>query len=382
MLRSNMDTRIRVRALFRPRSRRAGFALALLLAVTTITATTAEWHTITGPPTLSLPRDHGAHPEARTEWWYLTGIVRDGTGERFGFQVTFFRQGLDPRPPLAGDSPLRARHAVAGHFAVAEIDRGGFRHAERVRRADGALAGFTADDLQVWLDTWSLDRGTGDVLAVRAGDRAAAIGLELRLEPTKPLVRQGLAGYSRKGPEAGNASAYLSWTRLAVAGTIERDGDSRTVTGEGWFDHEWGTSQLGPGVVGWDWFSLRLADRSELMVYRLRRADGTPDGLSSGTLIAPDGSSRRLAADDVGVTVTGRWTSPTTGAVYPSGWRLDVPSVDLELTITPLVTNAELDGRASTGVVYWEGPVAVTGSQAGEGYVELTGYAGSLAGRF
>ncbi len=401
MRRAALETRFRARARarYRFRARSSGGAptpslerrgdlnhrlallLSLLLAVVVVPAA-ADWLTITAPPELSLPRDHGAHPEVRTEWWYLTGIVRDEAGQRYGFQVTFFRQGLDPRPAHAGDSPLRVRHAVAAHLAVADVDRGRFRHAERIRRADDELAGFATDDLDVWLDTWRLRREAGDVLVAQGDDRAAGIGLELRLAPAKPLVRQGLDGYSRKGPEAGNASAYLSWPRLAVTGALTLDGEPRAVSGEGWFDHEWGSSQLGPGVVGWDWFSLRLDDRSELMVYRLRRADGTPDELSSGTVIATDGSGRRLGVDDVQLTVTDHWTSPATGAVYPSGWRLVVPGAGIDVEVTPLLAAAELDGSASTGVIYWEGPVAVAGSQSGEGYVELTGYAGSLAGRF
>lgn len=389
--------RVRVRARGRARSPQSAVAAAFrwhvlstvpvipllaLLLLAAIPGPAADWSTITGPPDLAFPRDHGAHPEYRTEWWYLTGIVSDAEGREYGFQLTFFRQGLDPRPPAPGDSPLRARQAVAGHLAVAEITAGRFRHAERLRRADDELAGFATDDLDVRLDTWRLRRGAEDVLEARGDDRVAGIALELRLEPLKPLVRQGVDGYSRKGPEPGNASAYLSWTRLAVRGTLELDGEARAVTGEGWFDHEWGTSQLGAGVVGWDWFSLRLADGRELMVYRLRRADGTPDPFSSGTLVGPDGDVRRLDAGDVRLEVTDHWTSPATGAVYPAGWRLAVPSADLALEVRPRLADAELDGRTSTGVVYWEGPVAVAGTADGEGYVELTGYAGSLAGRF
>lgn len=345
-------------------------------------AAATEWAEITGPPDLELPRDHGAHPEVRTEWWYLTGIVRDDAGRRYGYQVTFFRQGLDPSEPAGDDSPLRARQAVAAHVAVADVDGGRFRHAERVRRADGLLAGFATDDLRVWLGPWRLERGDDGVLRTRAADPAAGIALELEIEPVKPLVRQGVAGYSQKGADPGNASAYLSWTRMAVRGTLRLDGVARAVAGEGWFDHEWGTSQLGEGVVGWDWFSLRLDGARELMVYRLRRADGSPDRYSSGTVVAPDGTTRRLGVDDVAIEPTDRWTSPATGATYPSGWRIAVPSAGIDVQVTPLLPAAELDGRTSTGTVYWEGPVAVEGTHSGEGYVELTGYAGTLEGRF
>jgi len=340
------------------------------------------WQRISGPPAPDLPRDHGAHPEVQTEWWYLTANLRDGEGRRFGVQVTFFRSGLDPEPPAAGDSPLRARQAVAAHVAVADVESGGFRHAERIGRADGAFSGFATDDLRVWLGDWQLERRPDDTLVARASDREAAIAVELSYRPAKDLVRQGIDGYSQKGADPGNASAYLSWTRLEVSGTLLLDGRELTVTGEGWFDHEWGSSQLGEGVSGWDWFSLRLEDRTELMVYRLRRDDGSPDPYSSGTLVRADGSTRRLAVGEVVLEPTAWWVSPATGGRYPSGWRITVPSEGLDLEVAPLVAAAELDGRGSTGVVYWEGPVEVAGSGRGDGYAELTGYAGSLTGRF
>ncbi len=249
--------------------------------------------------------------------------------------MTFFRSGLDPAPPEAGDSPLRARQAVAAHLAVAEVAAGRFRHAERVGRADGGFSGFASDDLKVWLGDWQLERRPDDALVARASDREAAIGVELSYRPVKPLVRQGVDGYSQKGADPGNASAYLSWTRLEVSGTLVLDGRELAVAGEGWFDHEWGSSQLGEGVAGWDWFSLRLDDGSELMVYRLRHEDGTPDAYSSGTVIRADGSTRRLAADEVVLEPTGWWTSPATGGRYPSGWRIAVPSEQLDLRVAP-----------------------------------------------
>jgi predicted secreted hydrolase len=370
---------------------RSSICLALIAGLVAIVAGSPQaafaaesdaWARITGPPVIDLPRDHGAHPEVRTEWWYLTANLRDDNGHRHGVQVTFFRSGLDPAPPKAGESPLRARQAVAAHLAVAEVAAGRFRHAERVGRADGGFSGFASDDLEVWLGDWQLERRPDDTLLARASDREAGIAVELSFQPVKGLVRQGIDGYSQKGADPGNASAYLSWTRLEVSGTLVLDGRELAVVGEGWFDHEWGSSQLGEGVAGWDWFSLRLDDRTELMVYRLRREDGSADPYSSGTLVRTDGSTRRLAADEVVLEPTGWWTSPATGGRYPSGWRITVPSESLDLEVAPLVPAAELDGRGSTGVVYWEGPVEVSGSHRGEGYAELTGYAGSLEGRF
>jgi predicted secreted hydrolase len=341
-----------------------------------------DWVQITGPPEIALPRDHGAHPEVQTEWWYLTANVADDDGRRYGVQVTFFRSGLDPAPAGPDDSPLRARQAIAAHLAIADVDGERFRHAERVRRSDGGYAGFATDDLKVWIGDWELTRLSDDRLQVRAADISEAIGAKLRYRPVKPLVRQGRDGYSQKGEDPGNSSAYLSWTRLEVSGVLTLDGREVEVAGSGWFDHEWGSSQLGREVVGWDWFSLRLDDGSELMVYRLRRGDGLADPFSSGAFIRPAGTSRRLTVDEVSLEPTDSWTSPATGGVYPSGWRLRVPSEGLNLVVQPLLRSAEIDGRTSTGVIYWEGPVEVSGTHSGEGYAELTGYAGSLAGRF
>ncbi|MEE4270327.1 MAG: lipocalin-like domain-containing protein [Thermoanaerobaculales bacterium] len=338
------------------------------------------WREITGPPELSFPRDHGAHPDTRTEWWYVTGRVTAADGRRYGFQVTFFRQGLAAGDPEPGASTLRARQIAAAHLAVADIDAGEFHHAERLRRSGGGLAGWSTDDLDVWLEDWEMRRDAAGRIRIIAHDQK--IGLELELDPEKPLVFQGDRGYSQKGPSPGNASAYLTWTRIAVSGQIVVDGLETEVTGAAWFDHEWGSSQLGDGVFGWDWFSLRLSDGRDLMVYQLRRDDGSSDPFSSGSVVATDGSSSHLLHHDFDIEPVRWWTSLDTGGRYPTGWRVSVPAHGIELVVTGLLPGAELDGRATTGVVYWEGPVDAEGSQRGEGYVELTGYAGSLEGRF
>jgi predicted secreted hydrolase len=357
--------------------------LVAWLAFAAVTAGADDgWRAITGPPELVFPRDHGAHPDTRTEWWYVTGLVSDDDGHRYGFQITFFRQGLAPGDPPAGASHLRARQIAAAHLAVADIGEGVFHHAERLRRQGGGLAGWSTDDLEVWLDDWQMRRGEDGVIAIDARDPVTGIGLDLDLEPVRPLVLQGDRGYSQKGAEPGNASAYLTWSRLEVSGSIEVDGGHIEVGGAAWFDHEWGTSQLGAGVAGWDWFSLRLDDGRDLMVYRLRRADGTPDLYSSGTVVQPDGGTTTLARDDVEIEPVDWWTSPATGGRYPVRWRLRVPAHDVDLEVSALLPASELDGSATTGVVYWEGPVEASGSARGEGYVELTGYAGSLEGRF
>ncbi len=361
------------------------FLLSLAIALGWCIGSPAEesaWREITGPPELDFPRDHGAHPDTRTEWWYVTGLVSDSDGRRYGFQITFFRQGLAAGDPEPGSSKLRARQIAAAHLAIADIDAGEFHHAERLRRSGGGLAGWSTENLEVWLDDWEMRLDDTNRLTIVARDPETGLGLELELEPQKPIVLQGDAGYSQKGTSPGNASAYLSWTRLSVVGKIERDGAKTDVTGGAWFDHEWGSSQLGDGVAGWDWFSLRLSDDRDLMVYQLRRTDGSPDPFSSGTVVAADGSSTLLRREDFQLEPLDWWTSPLTGGRYPTRWRLQVPDHGIVLEISSLLPNAELDGSTTTGVVYWEGPVKAAGSSSGEGYVELTGYAGSLEGRF
>ncbi len=363
-------------------------ARTLIMAITLLAAPAAgageepEWRQVTGPPELSLPRDHGAHFEYRTEWWYVTGLVADAQQRRYGFQITFFRQGIEPGDPGPGESGLRARQIVAAHLAIADISKQGFHHAERLRRAAGGLAGASQADLEVWLDDWRMVRGDDGVIAITARDPDQGIGLDLELRPQRELVRHGDRGYSRKGEAIGNASAYLSWTRLAVEGELSLADGRGAVSGAAWFDHEWGTSQLGGGVVGWDWFSLRLDDGRDVMLYRLRREDGGADPRSSGTVVEVDGAVSTLARDDAAIEVLEGWTSPATGASYPIRWRLRVPAHDIDLQIEALLAAAELDGSTTTGVVYWEGPVEAAGTQHGEGYVEMTGYAGTLDGLF
>lgn len=355
---------------------------SLIAAATVAAGETGSWRRVTGPPQLAFPRDHGAHPDHRTEWWYLTGVVTGADGGRYGFQITFFRVGLDPSSPEPGSSKLRARQVLAAHLAIADISQQRFHHAERLRRVGGGLAGMSEEDLEVWLDDWTMAHAVGGEMAVTAGDRDRGIGLEIALKPERELVLHGDAGYSRKGPEAGNASVYLSWTRLAVTGEIEVGGSRIAVTGTAWFDHEWGTSTLGQGIVGWDWSGLRLDDGRDLMVFRLRRADGEPDPRSSGSLVGRDGRVTRLERDDIEIDPLTWWQSTATAGRYPVRWRLRLPGEAIDLEIRALLPVCELDGTATTGVIYWEGPVAVSGSHGGEGYVEMTGYAGSLEGRF
>ncbi|MBI1390086.1 MAG: carotenoid 1,2-hydratase [bacterium] len=355
--------------------------LLFLMALAPVYAQTG-WKQVMPGVELEYPRDHGAHPDTRAEWWYFTGQAADSSGRRFGYQFTIFRVGLDDRPVTPDESAMRARQILIGHLAVADIRNNRYESADRVRRAAAGFASAATDDMRAWIGDWSLARAPDDFITLDAYDREHDMGVSIELHPTKPLVYQGENGYSQKGEEPGNASAYVSWTRLETSGRLTWKGETFEVSGLSWFDHEYGSSQLGEGVSGWDWFGLHLDDGRDLMLYGLRGAGGSLAPQSGGTLIEADGSTRRIAESDFILTPLRTWTSPATGAEYPAAWRVEIPSCGLNLTVSSLVDDAELDARRSMGVVYWEGPVKVEGSITGSGYMELTGYATSLKNRF
>ena len=332
---------------------------------------------VTAPGPFDFPRDHGPHPDYRHEWWYLTGNLDGADGRRFGFQATFFRFGLvPPGTPTEDGSAWRGDGLYMAHVAVTDAAAGRLVARERFARPALGLAGSAADPLAVWVEDWRLDGTPGTTFPLRLAVADAGLALDLVLDPRKPVVAQGAGGTSRKGPEAGNATRYYAVTRLDARGTLRLgDGGAREVAGSAWLDREWGSSALAAGVVGWDWFALQLDDGRDLMLYRLRRADGTTDPFSAGSLVAVDGTLVRLGADDFAIAAIGQWRADD-GVAYPSGWRLRVPAHGLDLAVTPVVADQEL--RLS--VRYWEGAVDVAGSAGGRGYAELTGYAGTVRG--
>lgn len=340
---------------------------------------------------LVFPRDQGPHNDYQTEWWYYTGNLESETGEHFGYQLTFFRRALVPPDQQAERASDWATDQVyMAHFALTDVQGNRHQSFEKLSRGAGGVAGAQADPFRVWLEDWSVVAE-----AWKPGDQpyrqppaklsaaASGIRVDLTLEDTKGPVLQGDQGYSQKGPDPGNASYYYSLTHLVTGGTVTIAGKTYTVTGLSWMDHEFSTSALGREQVGWDWFSLQLDNHTELMLFQLRRADGSVDAFSSGTLVAADGSTKRLGPQDFVLQPTGHWRSPRSGGDYPSGWRLTIPAAGLSLDITPYI----LDQEMQVSYLYWEGAVRVTGTaneQAihGNGYVELTGYAGSMQGQF
>ena len=332
------------------------------------------------PRVFEFPRDHGPHPGFRQEWWYLTGNLDATDGQRFGFEVTFFRVALVPPPaepvaPATG-SAWRARQIYVAHFAVTDVARRRFRSQQKFSREALGLAGAQAAPLRVWLDDWSLELPPGGgpgPWKLHAAQPGYVI--DLALEPLEAPVLNGAAGLSRKSEQPGDATYYYSIPRLQVRGRLLREGQPLELQGVAWLDREWGSGGLGPREVGWDWFALQLNDGSALMFYALRDKGGGRDTHSAGTFIAGDGSTRVLSNADVSIAVTDSLRN-SKGERYPGGWHLRVPSMVLDLTVRPVLADQEL----RTAPPYWEGAVDVTGERAGRslggrGYVELVGYA-------
>jgi len=366
-------------------------ALLVVLALGGTAASAADgaagYLQVTGPCGLEFPRDHGPHPGFRTEWWYYTGNLVTETGRRFGFQLTFFRRQLTPFGASAEwpdpHSAWRTRQVYLAHAAVADIS--GKRHlqAEQASREALGMAGWVqdGDEMKVFVRDWS-----AVILPERQRLEVSADGFAFQLEltPSKEPVRHGIDGYSRKGATAERASCYYSMPRLETTGTVTLANQQPiSVTGVSWMDHEFSTAPLEPGTVGWDWFSIQLADRSEFMIYLLRREDGSLDPASSGTYVDPLGVPRYLERGRFEVDVLDSWRSKRSGAVYPSVWRVKIPLAGIDVVVSSNLPDQEMRPADLTGITYWEGSVAAKGAKGaaaieGQGYVELTGYARPL----
>jgi predicted secreted hydrolase len=336
-----------------------------------------------GPRPLSFPADQGPHNDFQTEWWYYTGNLTTSDGRPFGFELTFFRRALQgPAERVARTSQWATDQVYLAHFTLSDIAGGQFHAFERFERGAAGLAGAQGNPwYSVWLQDWAVQQ-TGDK-TYRLVAQQDAVKVNLALTDQKGLILEGDRGYSQKGPDPGQASYYVSQTRLSSTGTIEVGGQQYAVNGTGWMDHEFSTSTLGAGQVGWDWFSIQLDDGTEVMAYTLRRKDGSLDEYSRGTVVYADGSTRPLNKADFQTQVTATWKSPHSGGVYPAGWTLTIPSEGLTLRLRPRLADQELN----LSFVYWEGAVQIEGEKngarvTGSGYVELTGYAQSFTGQF
>jgi predicted secreted hydrolase len=329
-----------------------------------------------------FPQDFGAHPTFQTEWWYYTGNLADEDGRRFGYQFTIFRRAVTPES-VTTDSEWRSNQLYMAHFTVSDIQDQQFFHEQRFSREGAGLAGATCEPrCHVWLQDWSAEAQNDEATLTRIQAAGENFAVDFLLEQIKPPALQGDEGLSAKSEAIGNASYYYSLTRMPTTGAITINGDTFTVEGATWKDHEFSTSALGTNALGWDWFGLQLDDNRELMLGQIRLTDGGRDPYFGGILVYPDGTTRYLPANSFTIEATTTWTSPHTGATYPAGWviSIDIGESDpLSIAVTPLAPDQELYGG---GIAYWEGAVAISGDASGYGYAELTGYADSLTGRF
>jgi predicted secreted hydrolase len=317
-----------------------------------------------------FPRDHGSHDGYRTEWWYYTGHLRADDGHRYGFEVTFFRVGVDPRP---ADNAWDLRHLSLAHFAITDIDGRQFRYYEKLNRSSKFTAQAAAGHLDVSNEGWRATTAPDGAWRLVAFEGPDAVDLTLRMR--KPPAIHGANGVSVKASGEGYASHYYSMTRIEVTGRV----NGRACSGQAWMDHEFGSSALRENQRGWDWFSIQLDNDTELMLYVIRRSDGTPDVTSSGSFITSEGSILPIRYGEMQIASHRRWRSKRSSAVYPLDWTITVPSLGIRVDLKALLDDQELVTRASTNVTYWEGAVSVAGSfrnvaVSGEGYVEMTGY--------
>jgi predicted secreted hydrolase len=369
-----------------------GAVVMLLVCV----AASAETYRLAEPGYhFQFPRDHFNHPDFQTEWWYYTGNLHSADGRRFGFELTFFRQGVhrdtqstDPKAvnPWAVDDVWMA------HLALSDLDGNRFFHDERLNRSGAGNAGADFESGRVWNGNWSahwrLDpKAPGGVVSQQVAAVADRFSFDLSMKSQKPPVIHGSNGVSQKSEGAGHASHYVSFTRLITNGDITVEGKHYAVEGLSWMDHEFFTQQLAPDQTGWDWLSLQFDDGSDLMLFRLRKKDGSIDPYSAGTYVDPQGRATHLASSDftfVPEMPQGKiWISPDTGAHYPIDWAIRVPSLTLDGTLSTRLPQQEMTGKSRTAPAYWEGAVEVSSSRNGRtlkaaGYLEMTGYAGPV----
>ncbi len=339
------------------------------------------------PRSFAFPRDHGPHPEFRQEWWYVTGNLDGADGARFGFELTFFRFALAPLPaPTAGTgsraegggaprSAWRTREIYLTHFAITDVAASRFRYAQKLSRGALGLAGAEGPPLHAWIDDWTLAAAGAAPGDWKLAAEQEGYALDLEMHPLTPPVLNGAAGLSLKSDAPGSASYYYSIPRIAVHGTLLKQGKPLAVQGLAWLDREWGSGGLGPDQAGWDWFGLQLDDGTALMFYALRDRDGRRDPHSAGTWLESSGEAQSLTSAAVDIDVTDHWTTGD-GVSYPAGWRVRVPSLALDVTVHPVLADQELRTRPR----YFEGAADVRGTREGRalrgrGYVELVGYA-------
>jgi predicted secreted hydrolase len=322
-----------------------------------------------------FPRDYFNHPDFQTEWWYYTGNLQSANGRRFGFELTFFRQAVSRDP--AKVSAWDVRDLYVAHLALSDLDGDKFYHAERANRSGPGITSVNESLARIWNGNWQVQWRGGDQELNAIDER---FQLHLTLHPEKPPVIHGESGISQKAEAPGHASHYISLTRLATSGVADLAGKKFEVSGTSWMDHEFFTHQLEPSQTGWDWLSLQLEDHTEVMLFRIRRKDGSIDPYSAGTYVDARGKSTHLRSADFTLQPAGDiWTSPITGAPYPTHWKVTIPKLSIELEVKTPLASQELTGKAALVPNYWEGAIVLSGRRKqeplrGVGYLEMTGY--------
>jgi predicted secreted hydrolase len=345
------------------------------------TSVRADWRLALPGWNYEFPRDHRNHPEFKTEWWYFTGNLKAADGRPFGYQLTFFRQGI---LPLDADiiplSHFVTNSVKFAHFALSDLSAGNFRFAQKVSRGAYGEAGFGRGKQLAWIEEWSctLDEDGAFLLKGAADD----FSLELTLRPSKPPVIHGQDGVSRKAEGEGRASHYYSFTRLSSEGVLRLGGEEIAVSGFSWFDHEWATNQLAGNQLGWDWFSLQFEDGSDLMLFQIRTKGGGRDPNSAGTFVDAQGTVTSLAESDFTLEPVDTWSSTASGGQYPIKWRITIPRLQMQCEVSAALNDQELRLKP---IMYWEGSIRANGTVGnkdlrGSGYLEMTGYAGPVAG--
>jgi predicted secreted hydrolase len=353
------------------KSRLACFAAALLV----LQPLAAQYHTALPGYRYEFPHDHFNHPDFQTEWWYYTGNLQSVDRRRFGFELTFFRQAVsrDPAKVAAWD----VQDLYLAHLALSDLDGGKFYHTERANRSGPGIAAVSESLGRIWNGNWQIQWRRGDQELNAIDER---FQLHLTLHSEKPPVIHGENGASQKAEAPGHASHYISLTRLATSGAIDFAGKKFEVKGTSWMDHEFFTHQLDSSQTGWDWLSLQLEDHTEIMLFHLRRKDGSIDPYSAGTYVDADGKSTHLRSADFTLQPLGQiWTSPLTGALYPTHWKVAIPKLNIDLEVKTPLESQELAGKTAFVPNYWEGAIILTGWRnqqplRGAGYLEMTGY--------
>lgn len=349
--------------------------LTFLFFVFSAMPANADWRAALPGWTYEFPRDHGSHPDFKTEWWYFTGNLRARGEQEFGYQLTFFRQGVADSSRSLPGSRFIQRDVKFAHFAVSDISRKEFHHFQKLSRGAFGEAGFDEGLRTAWIDDWSCERTGLHAFHLLASQ--GKVSVDLHLNSSRAPIMHGRDGVSQKSAGEGRASHYYSLTRMSTNGTIRLDGVEYLVEGWTWFDHEWATNQLAANQSGWDWFSLHFEEGGELMLFQIRTNTGGRDEFSSGTFVDAEGKDHKIENSDFSLEATEWWTSKDSKAKYPVAWKLKIPKFNLDLIVRARFSDQELSAAPFS---YWEGAVSVQGTRKGRGYLEMTGYAGRIVG--